>query len=252
MKGGLDHKTPEKPQPVISGIFVKCSIEQVIGLFRTSLNRFAQSMETTYFEVSGDDARIKHDFGPDQYIFKPCDWLENYFPVRGQYRLSTVAHNPNFTFVETYCRIAVPFLCDLIHEWTEADTYEFWSYEGENPLLDTPEIIQPQHAYPSNGFFSVQNNVVRFLHISKNGKRWNVVEKGPIAHFENQSYYAERLKADRLNRSILFEYMKKLDLDPDEIFIKRNLVNPVLFTGDHTGKVIDPNEAEIARDEQLG
>lgn len=236
--------TPLSDRPVLQSLLVEAPLETVLSYFRGHCAHIAKEGIGIRYEVTGADAGIKQPFGPD-HVDAPYDWLEERFPLRGRYRASVVASNPRFVLVEIYCNLNQPYFEEEMADWTEANVYKFYSHIGHNPMLDAPNPIHLQTVFPSNGFWSRVDKKVRYLGVEKNDGRWKVFEDGELAAFETPGHYKKRLISNRMNRSILFEYMSKLGLDPYGIFERRELKDAVLYTSDCKGR--HPETFEAAR-----
>jgi len=201
----------------------------------------------TLYEISGHAAQIANSFGPDTHRYPPFTWLENHFSLRGSHRISIVKSNQRFVFVETYCNLAWPYLEDTLRDWTGMNTYKFYSIEGPNPMLETPEYLELPTFFPSNGFWSYYKGAQRYLGVTKEALRWNYFQDGQITPFEQPEHYTKRRRSDRMNREIVVEYMLALGIDPFSVFERRELEKPILFTSDHVGQTVDLYEAERQR-----
>lgn len=58
-----------------------------------------------------------------------------------------------------------------------------------------------------------KTQVVRYVRAMLDGDRWDFFEKGTVQPFEVDAHYKKRRIKDRLSRTIIIDYLKKLDID---------------------------------------
>jgi hypothetical protein len=68
--------------------------------------------------------------------------------------------------------------------------------------------------YPANSFrVYEQGRDVRFVRAMLDSDRWDFFEEGAVQQFENAANYRKRRIRDRLNRAVIIDYLKRIDID---------------------------------------
>lgn len=233
----------------INGVFVRASLDSVASKYRGELATAAARDKAEWYELTGPDARISEDFGPEsaQLPIDQFPWLPARFPFRGSNRLSIVRSNPDYVLVEGCLHLPMMHLDEQLHDWTGAPVLRVWSVAGPNPLLDMPVTIFPNSRGTSDGFVFFADNRPRTVERRTADGKSVFSQSGPVQPFETPSLYRRRQTAERFTREHLFQLMGRLGLDAEGIFLKRELDNPILFTCDHPGQSLSCYEAERQR-----
>ncbi len=222
-------------EPWLNGLFVKADREEVVTLFRG----LAADTDEDWYEVSGKAARIDLRFGPEAGYrdMEPrlVEVTNQTWEISGYCRVSTVACNPSWVFVEHAGPIEA--FQDLIEDWTQSEkSIAVWSvdwfWEPRGALIDVDEgySIREGFSYHSGG----DCRWVEYVENIHDGRSFTA--QGTPQAFEDLSWYEARPKRDRISRAILFDILGKLGIDGISVFERRELDAPLFYTSRIKGK----------------
>lgn len=239
-------------RPSVGGLFVEAPIDAVAAYFRCSYSFDVKNDRDRVpaRELRGSAAQIDAHFGCDSVYFGDSvlmteSYLE-FFPLRGSRRISTVGCQREFTLVEVYNNTHRPFEGEWLSEYLGANTYEFWSIIGLNPMLKLLPHYQSA-SFLEHFLYGFTKQGMRIVHNIKTEDKWKFDQEGEPLAFEDVRNYRKRMIKDRLNRELIFDYMQKLGLDPESIFLHRELEDPILFSSDLPGDRVKVDEKEFKR-----
>jgi hypothetical protein len=91
-------------------------------------------------------------------------------------------------------------------------SHSVWCLSLDSPLTWINVRIYDDVEYPGCflDYYADNRRVLRRLMASKDERGWDFAQEGPVQPFEDPDYYVRRFKKDRLNRSIITDYLKKL------------------------------------------
>ncbi|MCW3783547.1 hypothetical protein OM960_18570 [Defluviimonas sp. CAU 1641] len=255
------------PDQAKLGFFlVEAPLKTVESLFRGIVLEIKRNMievqgepDKPYSMLREDRARIgepfdyafQYDVDRERFLRKP-QWYQNLFPLRGIFRLSRVRSNLELVLVEFEGLGGTWPLFDLnISIVSGAVVYKFssttrYTIYDSSPSYDPPRIPSQPVAFNSMSLVRPDGLVRSITAGKQNGKSFFRQYGDPLP-FENPDHYKKRIKTERFNRNILCDYLEALGVDPEATFDRRELDDPVLFTIDPDGELLDPYVEDLER-----
>ena len=92
-------------------------------------------------------------------------------------------------------------------------------------VLSKPNII-----YPAYEFEVMNMDSIRLIHVIKDFPKWQFFQKGNILPFEENAHYKKRRISDRLNNSIIEDYLKKNGININEEDFWKSKGNAIEFS----------------------
>ena len=90
-------------------------------------------------------------------------------------------------------------------------------------------ISDPNIAYPGYAFEAINGDSTRLVQVIKDSHKWVFFEKGNILPFEESINYNKRRISNRLNNSIIEDYLKKNGIDINEENFWKSKGNAIEF-----------------------
>jgi len=91
-------------------------------------------------------------------------------------------------------------------------------------------ISDPNIAYPGYAFETMNGDSTRLVQVIKDSHKWEFFEKGNILPFEESNNYNKRRISDRLNNSIIEEYLKRNRIEINEEDFWKSKGNAIEFS----------------------
>ena len=192
------------------------------------------------FELHGDAAQVHRPFGREAHYWAELPGLEfisDVFDLRGWRRVSRLRCNPGFVLFEEELDTVRPFMDLDLAVWTGGRVFGVMSQIAPYGLsLEHEAKLMVNFAVGQHTFLAVDQARKRSVSYLASGtgagsKRFHA--QGEPWDFED-SY--EGLKPrERITRDRICLYLERLGIDPESLFERRELDDPVLFTTDHAG-----------------
>lgn len=183
------------------------------------------------------------------------DGEDRFLPLAGGRRVSRVASAPNFTFIEGPYGIRLhENVADHLSLWLDRPVYLFGS-ETAKRTPPNPQFNETGPPHPMDNHYFMRRDPVRGhrilqAHMDYNG-RFKLFQYGDPISIENPDYYKRRRILDRFNREIMLEYLANLGVDPWDLLVDHNVLDPVLTTCVPEGELVFPVEADVERAAKL-
>ena len=208
-----------------------------------------------YSMLRGAVARVDEYFGDIlRVLHGDREWYKFYFNVYGLMRISRPRSNPQLTVVEGSDNRSWPLIpkdASLFLGCRVHYVYSQIGYDISNldPRAQGPYIPEAETRECFAHIWATYDNgcLVRRVAAYYELKKYRFNEEGVPLYFEDPEKYNMRLVRDRLNRQLICEYLDALGIDPEGTFERRELVDPVLFTVDKAGELLDSYVEDLKR-----
>ena len=213
----------------IEGAFVRADLASVLSRFRGEMAAVGNQ-----FEATGEKAGIQSPLGMEPFPHmnpRLREKSEKGFSVHGFARVSVPRCNPNWTFVEAPFSVSSQNF--FLHEWCQnAPILHIWSGLFTYSLsLSEAETPSEMHGF----CYEAEGHKMRWMEWKRDDEGTRLITRRKPVSFENVAHYKSKRTRDRMNRSVLFEILENLEIDPVSVFDRRELEDPHLFTSEPRG-----------------